>query len=248
LTRCEESSVAINKLAFYPLNYFEEEIQKVFKNKVWVIMAVIVLALAVVAMSCAPAAKPAATTPPPAATLPAATPPAAPPAPPGGPTAPAATAPAAIKTSFDATTYTNDANGFTFMYPKTWVKGEAVNDQVVNLVASTAQGADSINADVLAQAADFSVAMKAAYDADPQLKSLGVKVDIVSTKPVTLADGKTQGNEAIISAKIMGLYDLYGYGIGVNKGGKTIMLTGFTLGGQAKKDQITEICKTLALK
>lgn len=218
-----------------------------FKSKVLVIIAVLVLALAVVAMSCAPAAKPAPAAPPaatpPAAAPPAATPPSAPPAPPGGPTAPAAP-----KLSFESVTYTDDANGFSYMYPKSWVKIDLTGPMVSAVAASSTQGADSVSANVVPQAADFSVAMKAMYDENPGLKSLGVKVDIVSSKAVTLADGKTAASEAVCTAKVMGMYDLWAYGIGINKGGKTIAVTGWTLGGQAKKDLVTEISKTLAVK
>ena len=134
------------------------------------------------------------------------------------------------------------------MYPKTWIKGDAVNNQVFALLASTAQGADSVSAYVIAKAPDFGKAVKAQFDADPQLKNLGVTVDINSSKATMLADGKTAANEAIVTAKIMGIYDLWAYALGVDKGDKTIFVTGWTLGGQAKKDQIVEICKTLALK
>ena len=221
-----------------------------FKSKLITAM-VIILVLATLAISCAPAAAP---TKPAAATPPASTPaPAAPAATtaattPVAPPSAASSAPAAIKTSFDAATYTNDVNGYSFMYPKSWITGNVVNDQVVNLLASSAQGADAVSSSLLPESADFSKAMKAAYDADPGLKQYGVQVNIKSTKAITLADGKTQASEAYVTATIMGMYDLWGYGIGVNKGGKTIMVTGWTLGGTAKQDQIVEIVKTFAVK
>jgi len=45
----------------------------------------------------------------------------------------------------------------------------------------------------------------------------------------------------------MGIYDMYAYGIGTMKGGKMIDVDGFTLGGQAKQDNIKEIVKTLVV-
>jgi hypothetical protein len=208
------------------------------------------LSLAILATACAPAAapaKPAATTPP-ASTTPTTplTPPTPPPTPPVTPTAPAT--PAAIKTSFESATYTNDANGFSFQYPKSWIKGDIVNNQVFAVLASSSQGADTASAEVWAEASDFSKSLKAAYDANPQLKNLGVTTKIESTKAITLADGKTPAYEALLSAKIMGMYDLYAYGVGTNKGGKTLVVTGYTLGGDAKQTVIREIVKTLTLK
>jgi hypothetical protein len=216
-----------------------------FKGTLFMV-TVLTLILAAVAISCAPAAvlqKPAATTPPTATPAPAVTPVTPPATPPAAPAAPAV-----IKTSFEAATYTNDANGYSFLYPKTWIPGNVVNDQVVNLVAAAASGADSVSSSLLPESADFGQAMKAAYDADPGLKQYSVKVNIKSSKAITLANGKTQASEAIVTATIMGIYDLWGYGIGVNKGGKTIMVTGWTLGGEAKQNQIMEIVKTFTVK
>jgi hypothetical protein len=219
----------------------------VFKNKAFLIVTVIMLSLAILATACAPAAAPK----PAAPATPAApvTPPTPPPTPPATPTAPATpAAPAAIKTSFEAATYTNDANGYSFQYPKTWVKGDVSGDQIFVVLASTAQGADSISTKVWDQAADYGKALKDSYDNNPQLKGIGVVTKIESSKATTLADGKTVAYEAVLSAKIMGMYDLYAYGIGTNKGGKTIDVDGFTLGGDAKQAGVREIVKTLVLK
>jgi hypothetical protein len=81
----------------------------------------------------------------------------------------------------------------------------------------------------------------------PGLKNVGVTVAIQSSKVTMLADGKTVAVEAIVTAKIM-IVNLWGYSLGVNKGNTAIVISGFTLGDQAKKDQIMAICKTLALK
>jgi hypothetical protein len=219
----------------------------VFKSKALLVVTVIILSLAVLASACAPAAAPKPTTPvTPAPTAPV-TPPTPPPAVPGTtPATPAA--PAAIKTSFESATYTNDANGYSFQYPKSWVKADLNGDQVFSVVASTAQGADSLSSQVWTEAADYSKAFKAAYDNSPALKNLGVVTKIESTKAITLADGKTPAYEAVLSAKIMGMYDLYAYGIGTNKGGKTIDVDGYTLGGDAKQKILQESVKTLVVK
>jgi len=101
---------------------------------------------------------------------------------------------------------------------------------------------------VWTEAADYSKAFKAAYDNSAALKNLGVVTKVESTKAITLADGKTPAYEAILSAKIMGMYDLWAYGIGTNKGGKTIDVDGWTLGGDAKQKILQESVKTLVVK
>jgi hypothetical protein len=163
------------------------------------------------------------------------------------PTTPPVAAPAATPLSFEAATYTNDANGVTMQYPKSWVKVDLAPDVIFRVAASTAQGADLVGVTVIPEAADFGKAMKDAFDNDPVLKSLGVKMNVDSSKATTLADGKTPANEAIVSAKIMGM-DLYGYCFGINKGGKTIAVTGATLAGDKNKALMKEIAQTLAAK
>jgi hypothetical protein len=43
-------------------------------------------------------------------------------------------------------------------------------------------------------------------------------------------------------------FDLYAYTVGINKGGKTIIAFGATLGGGAKQALMEEMSKTLAVK
>jgi hypothetical protein len=186
----------------------------VFKNKALVIVAILVLVLSIAAMSCAPAAAPVskpATTPPPATS----TPPAAS-TPPATSTPPAATAPAVAKVASwgESNTYTDDKTGSSFSFPKKWVKVDSAGDQVYAVSASSAQGADNASLSVVAKGDDIAKAVKASYDSNPALSSLGVKVNIVSSKATTLADGKTAATEVVIGAKIMGVYDLYGYAFG----------------------------------
>ncbi|MHB8085962.1 MAG: PsbP-related protein [Dehalococcoidia bacterium] len=153
---------------------------------------------------------------------------------------------------FDAT-YTNDEYGFSFMYPGNWIPVEKSGAMVFAIAASSFQGADGVNASVAPASvsstpeADFGKAIKAAYDEAPGLKNIGVTVNVESSKLTTLADGKTFAAEAIVTAKIM-IVNMWGYSLGINKDGVGIVISGFTLGDQAKKDQIMAICKTLALK
>ena len=99
-----------------------------------------------------------------------------------------------------------------------------------------------------AKADDIANAVRAAYEASPQLKNLGVKVDIVSSKATTLADGKTSATEVVLSAKILGVYDLYGYNVVVVKGDKLVWCSALTLGGGAKQSLCREIVQTFAVK
>ena len=222
-------------------------------KKVLFISIMVMLVMALVLPACAPAAPakpaetkpatpPATTTPatPPAATTPATTPPATPPA-----ATPAVTE---VKTSFEAATYTSDSPGFSVQYPKSWIKGDMANDVVFIVLASSAQGADVASIVVIPETSDFGKAAKDSFDNDPALKNLGVKVNVDSTKTTTLADGKTPANEALLSAKIMGIYDLWGYCYGANIGGKTVFVTGATLAGDKSKALLQEIAKTLTLK
>ncbi len=150
-------------------------------------------------------------------------------------------------------TYTNDEYGFSFMYPANWAPAEKSGAMVFAVAANSFQGADSVNASVAPAGSsntpetDFGKAIKVAFDESPGMKNVGATVDIQSTKITMLADGKTPAVEAIVTARIM-IVNLWGYSLGVNKGDKAIVITGFTLGDQASKDQIMAICKSLILK
>ena len=224
-----------------------------FKSKAFLVITVIMLTLAVFVLSCAPAAstkpaeKPAATTPAekpaekPAATTPSSTPPTP-------PTTPAAPAPVAIKTSFEAATYTNDAPAFTMMYPKNWVKKAASADAVFTAVADDSQTADSVSINVIATAADKAAAVKAIIDGSGAFKQYSVTSKIESQKEITLADGKTKALEVVLSAKIV-IYDVYLYCVGLDAGGKTIGVVSYTLkNDDSNKKLIKEIAQTLSVK
>ena len=220
-----------------------------FKNQALVIMAVLVLALAVVAMSCAPAAKPATT--PPAVTTPPATPPASPPAAPPAPAAvPVVTTPAATKTASwgESKTYTDNKYGLSFSYPAGWVIVDPTGIMIYDVAASSESGAENASLSVTAKADDIADTVRSAYEANPNLSSLNVKVQIVSSRATTLADGKTAATEVVLSAKIMGIYDLYGYNLAVIKGDKLVWCSALTLGDEGKMALCREIVQTFAVK
>lgn len=144
--------------------------------------------------------------------------------------------------------YTNEQYGFSFQYPKSWIKTDPVNDMVFYVLANGNPGADGANASVIDQAPDFPTAVKASYDNDPKLKSLGVQVKIESSRTTTLADAKTPAYETTISARIMGKYDFFGYALGTNANGKAIFIKGNTLRGATNRALVKEIAQTLTLQ
>jgi hypothetical protein len=214
----------------------------VFKNQALVIMAVLVLALAMVAISCAPAAKPA-TTPP--ATLPAA--PLA--TPPAQAATPVATLPAAPKASWgESKTYSEDTYGLSYLYPAKWINLDPTGIMIYDVASSSESDAENASLSVTAKVDDIANAVRAAYEANPNLSNLNVKVDIVSSRATTLADGKTAATEVVLSAKIMGIYDLYGYNLAVVKGDKLVWCSALTLGTGTKQALCREIVQTFAVK
>jgi len=213
----------------------------VLKNKSLVIISVLVLVLAVVAMACAPAT-PATPPAPPAAPETPAAPPAAPETPAAPPAAETPAAPPApeIVTSFEAATYTNADPAFTVKYPKTWkVEASKVSGAVLfakgegnDIVMVGVRPATSIKDAAIALLADYILSLGA-----------GITPGVDSEKTVTLADGKTQANEILMSA-LFGARK--GYAYGVIKDGKAIMV----LAGTDPKhlDLYSEIGKTLVVK
>ncbi|MCX6006191.1 MAG: hypothetical protein NTZ34_02885, partial [Chloroflexi bacterium] len=152
-----------------------------FKDKALVIVTILVLVLSVVAMSCAPAAKPATTTPPTTTTPAATTPPAStatPQAPPATTTTPAA-APE-VKTSYEATTYTNDKYGFSIKYPKSWITIDA-GAYVFAAAADQGQTSDTLFILVVPAAADLSKAAKSNMEANPLMKKFDATAEIKSS-------------------------------------------------------------------
>jgi len=199
----------------------------VLKNKSLVIVSILVLVLAVVAMACAPATPPAKPETP-AATpeTPAATPetPAATPETPAVTTetpavtteTPAAPAPE-IVTSFEAATYTNEDPGFTIKYPKTWEAGK------VSLPGGVfyAKSGDDLVYVAVRPATDFTAAATEFLSDLIKLSGVALSPNVDSSKTVTFLDGKTQGNEIMLSA-LFGAKKATVYG--VIKDGKAIMV------------------------
>ena len=229
------------------------------KNKVSLVISILVLLLALIVTSCAPAATPAKPAEKPAATTPAATPakpaekpaattPAAPAKPAETPaaTTPAVTAPAAIKTSFDSATFTDSINGFSFQYPKTWVKDEVVSTETANYGKATNVLADHVTAFVNPEAKDIPANFKASWENVPGMKGYNAIIKIESSNAIKLADGKTDGMEMTGTCNIMGTYYMWTYAISFNKGGKTIIVTTYTFGEPT--DQLKEIVKTTVAK
>ena len=218
-------------------------------NKTVFISTMIVLLVSLILPACAPA-KPAATPPAaPAATAPATTAATIPAATPAAtvPAAPAASTPASKALSFAPETYTNDELGFTWQYPKTWIKGELSGNYVFIRLSDSSENADTAGIMVVPETSDFAKTLTTEFEADPGLKMFGTKVAVGPIKTTKLADGKTTASEAIVTATIMGV-DLYAYTVGTNKGGKTIIAFGATLGGGAKQALMEEMSKTLAVK
>lgn len=215
-------------------------------NKTVFISTMIVLLLSLILPACAPA-KPAATPPAaPAATTPVepvATTPAAPAA--TIPAAPPSSTPASKALSFAPETYTNDELGFTWQYPKTWIKGDLSGNYVFIRLSDSSATADTAGITVVPETSDFAKTLTTEFEADPAL--YGSKVTVGPVKTTKLADGKTTASEAIVTATVMG-FDLYAYTVGINKGGKTIIAFGATLGGGAKQALMEEMSKTLAVK
>ncbi len=203
------------------------------KHKALVSVSILVLVLAFVAISCAPAKPPA---PPPA-------PPVAPvvttPTTPG--TTPVAPVAPVMKTSYEATTYTNDKYGFSILYPKAWTSENV-----------------SLSGGVLYVKGDKGLVYVAVRPANPDdwgstamdfLKDL-IKAggkdftpSIDSNDPVTFTDGKTKGRMIVLSAA-------FGLAKGacaiVMKDGNAIIVLGATDPGQMVLYK--EIANTLSVK
>jgi hypothetical protein len=217
----------------------------VLKHKSLVIMSVLVLVLAVVAMSCAPATPPA----PPVVTPPVVTPPVVtPPVVTEPVVTPPVVAPVVEKpTSFESATYTDDANGFSFRYPKT-MKVVAKLPYATAVFYANDGGAplptDLVFVDVR-PATSVKVAGVAALGDFVLAKGVSADVKVVSEKEVTLADGKTAATEIALSASVM-FQNKVGSCLGVIKNGKAITV----LAGIESKnaDLYKEICSTLVVK
>ena len=154
-------------------------------------------------------------------------------------TPPAAAAPA-IKTSFEAATYTNDQPGFSVTYPKAWGTRTSTLAGVVfygvldanNIIVIGVRPATNFKDAAVTFLSDFIAAAGASFVPS---------VDGENT--VTLADGKTQANEIVLSVAF-GLKK--GVIYGVLKDGKAIMV--LVALDPKNMELYKEIGKTLTLK
>jgi hypothetical protein len=226
----------------------QEEIKEMSLRRSTTILFAILLMATIVLSACAPA-KPAATAP--------STPPTAPAATPATPAAPATTPPAAPAapqvtqkpTSFESATYSNDQYGFNVRYPKSWANDKLIGEMVWRVAAQAGDlQSDGVAAAVVNKPADYGKAIKENADATLAASGVNAKTKLESINPTTLSDGKTPAMEAVLSAEIFGIYQLYVYALSTDKGEKTIATIGLTLKGDTNKALIKEIVQTLAVK
>ncbi len=220
-----------------------------------IILITLMLILGVGLSACAPggcastppsAAKPADTNVP---ATPAVTPAAVPPSAP--PPAPPAIAPQVAEkpTSFEAATYTNDQYGFSVRYPKTWANDELIGDMVMRVASQAGDlQSDAVAAAIVNKPSDYGKTIREAVDETLAASNVRVKTKLESVKATTLSDGKTPATEAVLSADVFGMYQLYVYALGTDKGEKTIATIGLTIKGDANKALVREIAQTLAVK
>jgi len=153
-----------------------------------------------------------------------------------------------IKTSFDAVTYTNETNGFLFKYPKGWVTGKSDNGHTIYVLSGESKTSDRVWVDVIPETTDLASAVKDSYDSSPTLVDLNKVVKIESSKVGTLSDGKTPCKEVVVSSQLYSGITLYGIAVGINKGGKTVFVTGATIYPGDSEARIREIVRTLTIK
>lgn len=152
-------------------------------------------------------------------------------------------------TSFEAATYSNDQYGFTLRYPKSWSNEKLIGDMVMRVAAKAGDiQSDAAAAAVVDKPADYSKAVKEAVDETLAASGVPVKTKVESIDATTLSDGTTPATEAVLSADVYGMYQLYVYALGTDKGEKTISAIGLTIKGDANKALIKEIVQTLAVK
>jgi hypothetical protein len=218
-----------------------------------IILAAAVLSLVVVLSACAP--KPSAVVPPAkpvetnAQAAPAEKPPAVPSSAPA-PVSPVAAPKADAKpTSFESSTYNNDQYGFTVRYPKAWSNDALSGDMIMHVAAQAGDlQSDAAAAAVVNKPSDYGKAIKGAVDAILAASNVPAKTKVESVKATTLSDGKTPATEVVLSADILGMYELYVYALGADKGDKTIAAIGLTIKGDSSKALVREIAQTLSFK
>ena len=152
-------------------------------------------------------------------------------------------------TSFEAATYNNDQYGFSVKYPKSWSSEKLIGDMVMRVAAKAGDiQSDAAAAAVVDKPSDYGKAIKEAVDETLAASGVPVKTKIESINATTLSDGTTPATEAVLSADIYGMYQLYVYALGTDKGEKTIAVIGLTIKGDANKALLKEIAQTLTVK
>jgi len=215
----------------------------VIKSKSIFVVIMMVLVLALILPACAPAkpVTPPATTPPAAkpVTPPATTPPAATPAAPPATTPPPAAQAKAITTSFEAETYTNTNPDLTVMYPKGWV----IQKPDLKGVVFYAKSPDDSVYVVIRPATKLSDAANTFLAEVIAARGLNLVPEVDTETQITMADGKTQGTQILLTAA-MGMAKAYVNG--VIKDGNAIMVVTGSRAGQLKLYK--EIGETLSIK
>lgn len=209
-------------------------------------LVLVCVTLAILMVSVLAACAPAATTTPakPATTeKPATTPPAQKPTtlPPTTPPAPPAASPA-IKTSYEAKTYTNDKYGFSFQYPAAMTAAPEPKAKYGVFEAAEPMAVPAVSASVL----DTD---KVEAQSEESLKSVGGSdIKTVSTTDITLADGKTKAKLTELAWKSSG-YDITTWSVAVDKGdGKTVSVSYTSLKDMIDTKVAQECVKTLVIK
>lgn len=211
-------------------------------SRIKLVLTCITLAILIVLVlaACAPAAtepaKPAATEP----AKPAATEPAKP-ATTTPPATPATTAPV-IKTSYEAKTYANDKYGFSFQYPASMTVAATPKGTYNVFEAADAMGVPGCNVGIYdTDKLDEQAVENTASTGGSDLKE-------VSTKEVTLADGKTKAKLQETACKSSG-YDISIISMGVDMpGGKSMSVAYYSLKDMIDLKVAEEVVNTLVFK
>jgi hypothetical protein len=205
------------------------------------LLIIAVLTLTVLCVACAPAApaasKPAATPSTPAATPSApATTPAATPA-----VTPAAPAVKPIETSFTPATFTNDAYGFSIMYPKKWA-GEAVKDPVL---LSVREGGQVPNLTVTIF--NFATVEKEVADIWAAVPMTNIKY-VTKGQEIVSHDGKNKGQYDIYTSDYPGGIKLRSFGASYQRGEKVVSFSITTMDGLEDEALYKEVFNTVTFK
>jgi hypothetical protein len=221
-----------------------------FKTKIFMTMMAITLIIVTFALSCAPAAAPAKPATPAAPVTPAApsTPPAAPATPAEKPKAPEISSVPPIPKQLqgeDAVRFVDTASGFSIWYPKSWPD---YGPGIIGKARKAEPGYDSFSVVTESkQGTDLLAQLKNDYMNNPAMKSYGVEVKPISSRPIKLVDG-TVATEVITNCVLAsGLYNVYLYAIVADKGDGYIIATGNTLRGESAQQGLKEIVQTFSL-